>query len=185
MRALETRLTDRLMTLHTELGLSHKVHFCAISQVAIGADLIFCRACKALNMPQRIFLPQHEDAYLTAKGSDGTPDFHQDEQREARLILHSEHVIERRIVSQAADRTLRFEDTNRAIIAESDMVICLLGGNRTSRPGGTAQLIELASENRLPVLVLEASVKHDKLQLMDHWHRRELLLERINRHPPG
>jgi hypothetical protein len=75
-RELETQLTDRLQSLKDELGLGPNYHFCGISQVAIGADLIFSRACRALDMPQRVFLPQHEDAYRERRYSrfprDGT-----------------------------------------------------------------------------------------------------------------
>ena len=166
---LEVILTDRLQSLKHELRLGPNHHICGISQVAIGADLIFSRACKALDIPQRVFLPQHEDAYLAATGNDGTPDFPDMERRKAETLLHSKHVIERRIVSDAADRKQRFEDTNREIIAESNVVICLVRAGGDNKRGGTAQLINLASERDILALILEVSVQNGKLVTHEHW----------------
>ncbi len=165
---LEVMLTDRLQSLKHELHLGPNHHFCGISQVAIGADLIFSRACTALDIPQRVFLPQHEDAYLAATGNDGTPDFPDTERREAETLLHSKHVIERRLVSHAADRTQRFEDTNLEIIAESDVVICLVRAGGNNKRGGTAQLIKLASEREIPALIFEVSVQGGKLETNEY-----------------
>jgi hypothetical protein len=170
---LEVVLTDRLRSLKNELGLGPNYRLCGVSQIAIGADMIFSRACRTLDIPQRIFLPQQEDAYLSATGHDGTPDFSEIQRHEAGILLHSKHVIERRIVSDALDRNLQFEDTNREIVAKSNIVICLVRVGARNKPGGTAQLIELARERGIATLILEVSVLDGKLGMQDHWVLRE------------
>jgi predicted ArsR family transcriptional regulator len=37
----------------------------------VGADTVFTRACRSLDIPQRIFLPEHREAFLNAVGRDG------------------------------------------------------------------------------------------------------------------
>ncbi len=186
---LEARLTDRLKSLKHELELGPNYHFCGISQVAIGADLIFSRACRLLDIPQRVFLPQHEDAYLAAAGSDGTPDFPADEVHAVETLLQGKHIIEHRLASEAADRQTRFEDTNRAIVAESDIVICLVRKFADNKPGGTAQFIELAREGRIPALILEVSLQDGKLAVEERWHRRDgfkaPVLPHVGNEPPA
>lgn len=60
--------------LFEDLSLANSHFLCAVSQIAIGADTIFTRACRNLGIPQCIFLPQHADAYFNATGSDGRRD---------------------------------------------------------------------------------------------------------------
>ena len=74
-REIEDHLAAVLEALPETLGLAKKHFLCGISQIAIGADTLFTRACARLGISQRIFLSQHRDAYLAAKCENGTPDF--------------------------------------------------------------------------------------------------------------
>jgi hypothetical protein len=72
-RALEDKIVQELKDLPSTLGVGDGYIFCGISQIAIGADTCFARACARLNIPHRIFLPQPRDQYLAAIDEDGTP----------------------------------------------------------------------------------------------------------------
>jgi hypothetical protein len=110
---VEHYLTERLNRLREELNLERNYFLVGISQIACGADTLFTRACRSRRIPQRIFLPQHRDAYLSAVGSDGiTADFTTNERKEAELLLGADHIIQERIVSDSADRQQQFEDVN-------------------------------------------------------------------------
>ena len=170
-RELEAYLCDCLESLGDTLRLDAQRHFlCGISQVAIGADAAFTRACRALGMPQRIFLPQQEDAYLAARGPGGVADFSEEQSREARELLQSTHIVERRVVSDASDRQSRFEDTNFEIAAESDLVICLLREGAEPKRGGTLQLLELAKHRGIPAMEIEVSLREGRPCFEERWH---------------
>src|SRR5687768_4411445 len=74
-RQLEDQVAARLKSLHGDLALDQHYFFCGVSQIAAGADVVFAGACKRLNIPQRIFLPQPRDVYLAAGSANGEGDF--------------------------------------------------------------------------------------------------------------
>ena len=157
MAALEARLRDRIAALPAELGLSPAHVPCGVSQVAIGADMLFTRACAALELPQRIFLPQSRDEYLAGQEADGTPDFDPAQRHEAGQLLASPHVIEERVVSDAADRADRFADANLEIIRVSDVLVCLLREHAAAHVGGTVEFLAKGRKRGLPVLELRVA----------------------------
>lgn len=159
-------LIERLRALPQRLGLAPHEQVCGVSQVAIGADTLFTRACQALGLPQHVLLPQPSDAFLAA-GDPGEPDFTAEEQAAARALLDSEHVIDVRVASRSGDRIAQFEDTNREILCESDAVVCLLREGALARPGGTQDLIARARAAGKPVLLLEAALRDGKPWLSD------------------
>ncbi|MES2659302.1 MAG: hypothetical protein V4689_11850 [Verrucomicrobiota bacterium] len=170
---LDEQLTAFLKDLPSQLGLSAPDHFlCGISQIAIGGDAAFTRACAALRIPQRLFLPQHREEYLRADGSAG-PDFSPQEIATARELLASSHIIQERIVSDAPDRENRFHDAQLELLRVSDVVICLLAPGApkaTDSPNplatGTQGLIDLALKNQRPVAILRLTIE-DHLPRLD------------------
>lgn len=167
--ALETELRDvlieRLRELPKVLGLTEHHFLCAASQVAVGADMLFTRACGALAIPQRVFLPRPRDEYLRAAGPNSQPDFGAREQRAALELLASPHVIEERVVSAAAERSAQFEDVNLELLRESDVIVCLVRAAAAGRSGGTRDLAERAASAGLPVLKLAVSVRDGALDV--------------------
>ena len=128
-----------------------------MSQLAIGADALIARALQSLALPLRVRLPQAPGAFLAA-GEPGAPDFTPAEQEQAHALLQSPHVIEVRVTSTAADRIEQFEDTNRAILRDSDAVVCLLRAGAGARAGGTRDLMQRAADAGKPLLLLEVSM---------------------------
>lgn len=162
---LGAQLTARLRQLPALLGLSERHFVCGVSQVAIGADALFSRACVALGWWQRVLLPQWQGAYFAAVDDDGTPDFSAAQAALARDLLARPHVIEQRVASTAPDRREQFEDVNLAIVAESDVLVCLLRAPAPGRPGGTRALIEHAARVGKPVMLIDVSVQDNQLVL--------------------
>jgi hypothetical protein len=160
-------LVRRLGELRETLGLSRHHVLCGISQVAVGADMLFTRACQALGIAQRVLLPQHRDDYLAATGSDGIPDFTPPQENVARELLGSQHIIEERVVSHARDRDTRFEEANSAILRESDVVLCIVRDGAQGKPGGTEDLIARADIVGKPVVTLRLTINEGKATLSE------------------
>jgi hypothetical protein len=163
-------LTEQLKGLPQALHLSNAHFLCGISQIAVGADTLFARACRALNYPQWIVLPQPREEFLNAVGSSGTPDFTEQERAEARSLLESPHVIYEEVVSNAPDRASRFEDANLEIVRHSDVVVCLLRADDQRRPGGTEHLLGLAQKRGRPTLEIRVGRKDGRLEFVKTWH---------------
>jgi hypothetical protein len=161
--ALQQRLKEVLATLPTTLGLEPQHFLCGISQLAIGADFAFTRACMESKTLQRILLPQHRDGYFTAVGSAGKPDFTPEQQLVAERLLASEHIIQQRMVSDAPTRHERFRDCNLEFLRVCSALICLVRADQAGRAGGTQELIDFAAKRKIPVLVLTLSVGDDGL----------------------
>jgi len=126
--------------------------FCGISQVAIGGDFAFSRACESLGWTQRIFLPQHSDAYLIAEGSSG-PDFSESQRMEAKAILSLPHIIQERLVSDANDRHERLVEANLEIARVSDILVILERSNQKGKVGGSQELSQSHSRPTLKLTV--------------------------------
>lgn len=170
---IETWLAGRVERLHGELGLGARHFFCGISQVAIGADTIFCRVCRTLGIPQRVFLPQHRDEYLRAVGSEGKPDFSPAQRAESEQILASPQVIQAHVASESPDRNTRFEEVNMEIAHAADFVICVARKEAPGKAGGTHDLIERAAASGKPVLEIRVGVAGGKPQFEETQHAWE------------
>jgi hypothetical protein len=83
---VEERIVQKLASLPKDLGLAGRHFLCGISQIAVGAGIIFTRACEQLQIPQRIFLPQPRDVYFAAVGSCGQPDFSPQARLDAEMV---------------------------------------------------------------------------------------------------
>src|SRR6185503_12465688 len=59
-----------LAQLPATLGLTSDHFLCGVSQIAVGADTVFVRACQSLKIVHRVLLSQPRDAFLSAKSSD-------------------------------------------------------------------------------------------------------------------
>ncbi|MGF6939332.1 hypothetical protein OKW41_008494 [Paraburkholderia sp. UCT70] len=164
MAQVSDALMDRLRELRAALGLSPHHFLCGVSQIAVGADTLFTRACQTLGIAQRVLLPQEREDYLAAVGTEG-PDFTPEEEQVARGLLGSPHIIEECVVSHARDRSARFEETNTAILEDSDIVICLVREAAGSRRGGTEDLISQAEALGKPVTRITVAIKEGKVQL--------------------
>src|ERR1041385_12526 len=168
---VEQYLVKTLSTLPVKLNLKTHHFLCGISQIAIGADTLFTRACRESQIPQRIFLPQNCAAYLTAIGSKGEPDFSTEERRIAETLLGSPHIIQERVVSDSPDRTEWFKDCNREILRVSDVILCLLRADAAGQPGGTSELLELAKSRGKPALEIRVTRKKvGALSVAEQWH---------------
>ncbi|MGO9199275.1 MAG: hypothetical protein ACLQM8_01895 [Limisphaerales bacterium] len=169
-RQLEDHLVQTLASLSGSLGLQDHHFLCGISQIAIGADTIFTRACARLKIPQRIFLPQPRDVYFAASSPRGQPDFSAADRLEAEKLLASEHIIQERVVSDAGSRAARFEDCNREILRVSDVLVCMLGADATSRRGGTEELFSLALSHGRKVLEVRVGLTEGRAKVVCEWH---------------
>lgn len=152
---LERKLAARLNALRSELCLRPNHSICGVSQIAIGADTAFARACRSAGVPQRFFLPQKRDDFLN------TADFDAGDRAEALALLNGANVLEERVVSDSADRVQRFRDTVREILRASDLLICVFAGRASTTPtdrGGTADLLRQAIQCGKPVLECHLSV---------------------------
>lgn len=170
--SVEKHLTQRLRSLRDpggELRLRPHHRLCGISQIAIGADTLFTRACATLGIPQRILLPQNRDEYLNAVNSRGDRDFSDAQRDEAIRLLASPHVVHERVVSDAPNRHARFEDVNLEIVRVSDLVVCLVRAESDGRPGGTHDVIALAAARKRPVLIISVDVKNGQAVFSESW----------------
>lgn len=162
--ALLPVLIARLAELPQRLDVAPSRPVCGLSQVAIGADTLFTRACAALGWRQQVLLPQAVDAFLAA-GEPAEPDFTPDEQAAARALLRLSHIESVRVASQAHDRVVQFEDTNAAILAASDAIVCLVREGAHARPGGTRDLMQRAALAGKPVGLLQVALRDGVPQL--------------------
>lgn len=143
--------------------------FCGISQAAIGSDIVFSNACKKLRWTQRIFLPQHRDAYLNAEGTYG-PDFTDSQRADTEQVLSSSHIIQERVVSHSVNRQERFEETNLEIIHASDVLVAIVNEDNIGRKGGTDQFIKSAQQRSRPLLKITVKANPDSgVQLSHEW----------------
>lgn len=147
-----------LAQLPATLGLTSDHFLCGVSQIAVGADTVFVRACQSLKIVHRVLLSQPRDAFLSAKSSDGTPDFSSAEQNIARSLLASPLAIEEHAVSSASDRHERFQDANLAILGASDVVVCLQRERPGRDAGGTGDLMERAISSGKPTLEITVTI---------------------------
>jgi hypothetical protein len=169
--ALAQRLAARLDALRRDLGLT--THFlCGISQIAIGADTAFTRACAERHVPQRIFLPQHREDFLNAAGESG-PDFSPSQRAVARELLSLPHIIQECVVSDSRDRVARFEDVNLEIVDQCDILVCLVRKEAGGGPGGTQHAMDVATSRDVPVLEIEVAVDGTAPRLAEKWHGKE------------
>ncbi len=175
-RGVQHLLRERIEKLRTELNLTPRHFWCGISQIAIGGDTVFTRVCQEMHIPQRICLPQPLDDFLAAKSKNGQPDFSNEEQRVARELVESPHIIQVRSVSTANERQARFEAVNRRLARMADVAICLVRADAEAKPGGSLDLVEQGRKRGRPVLELRVSVGPNGQPVFEHpenWHNRE------------
>jgi hypothetical protein len=179
--AVRQHLSERLGRLPVELGLRDRHFFCAHSQLAIGADTLFTQACRDLHWPQRFLLPQQREDFLNAKGAGGKADFDDAQQQQARELFNSPHVIQERVVSDAADRHTRFNDVNLELVRLSDVVVCLVDAAAAiGKSGGTHELMVDAQHRQRPLLEIRVRVDEAGTPgFSEQWHHRK------NFCPPG
>lgn len=158
---LQQAIESSLAWVNTKLSPHHFI--CGVSQIAIGADTAFTRACGTLGLPQIIHLPQHVDAYLSA-GDPHEPDFRPGEREAARALLESEHVVDVKLASRAHDRRVRFEETNRSIVAQSDLVICAIRENGSHGWGGSSHFLDYARQRGIPTVEIRFQVEEENLR---------------------
>lgn len=171
--ALLPALVGRLRRLAVELSLVHDRAWCGVSQVAIGADVIFTRACAELGVWQRVVLPAEREAYLSGVDESGTPDFPGAAGRQVSALLAMPHIIEERVAGHAADRTTRFEDANLQIARMSDVVVCLTRKGAREAPAGTRDVMDRALQRGRPVLDIRVGVGADGAPVLEEmWHQR-------------
>ncbi len=163
------QLIKELDKFKKELKLSSQHFFCGISQIAIGADMLFARACQKEGIPHRLFLPQHFDQYLEAVGNNGQ-DFNTKQKDDAKELSESGNIIQKRVVSDAHDRRARFEETNLEILRASDVVVCLIRKGSEGKIGGTHELFDLAIRRGKLVLKLNLTVKKGLPELTRQQH---------------
>lgn len=171
--ALQQELMNVLRQLPADLGLGPQHFLCGISQIAVGADSVFTRACQTLQIPQRLFLPQPIDVYLSAESASGNPDFTPAQRAEAEQLLQSPHLIQQRVVSAAPTRNERFHECNLELLRVCSLLVCLVVEDHDIKPGGTRELMLLAHRRKVPVLELKLSIVGSQPQLQSHWHDKD------------
>ena len=181
-QSVGTQLTTILARLPAELGLSSRHFFCGISQIAVGGDTAFTEACAALGIRQRIFLPQPLDEYLHA-GESKDADFSPAQQAEARDLAQLPHIIQQRVVSSSNDRHERFSDANMEVARISNLVVGLVRADQIEMPGGTLELIKIAENRGLPVLVVTIGVENGLPVLMAEWRGKARFVLPTAPHP--
>ena len=169
-RQIVQQLRNVLQSLPERLGLSPAHFLCGISQLAIGADMLFAAACTDDGICHRLFLPQRFDDFLAAQGTQG-PDFTAEEQAEARRQRTAANMIQERVVSDSADRRERFEETNLEILRVSDLLICLLRVDAAGKQGGTQDLLERTLQRGVPTLELRVDVADGVVSLTPTAHQ--------------
>ncbi|MES2946205.1 MAG: hypothetical protein V4772_25325, partial [Pseudomonadota bacterium] len=167
-------LQAELDGLRETLGLMEPYFPCGVSSLASGADTLFTQACQALQWPQRLFLPQQRNDFLAGVSKSGSPDFTDAQAATARELLQSPHIIEERVASDALERVERFQDVNLEIMALADVVVCLLPADAPAgKPGGTAEFLQHAIDNRLPALELRIQISETGIPtLQATWHNK-------------
>jgi hypothetical protein len=173
--AIQQYLTARLHKLPGDLGLTERHFICGFSQLAVGADTAFTRACQALAWPQRFLLPQQRDDFLAAVSKSGTADFSAAQRDVALGLFASEHVIQMQVVSEAIERADRFIDVNLALVDVADVVVCLMSRESSGKRGGTEELLKDAKDRKRLVLEIRVDVGPEgDLQFNETWHNRTL-----------
>ena len=167
---VQAHLGAVLRELPLKLGLTGRHFLCGVSQIAIGADTVFTRACGAQGIRQRIFLPQHRDAYFAAEDKNGTRDFTDSEVKIAKALLKEDHIIEDRLVSHSPERSERFEDVNLELVRVSDVLISLQRANADHKRGGTGDLIQRAAARHKPLLEITVSLQDGRPFFSEKWH---------------
>lgn len=162
-------LRNVLCSLPRRLPLTAGHFLCGISQIAIGADMLFAAACSAEGVCHRFFLPQRLDDFLAAQGSRG-PDFTADQQAEVRRQVAAANVIQERVVTDSIDRGERFEETNLEILRVSDLLICLTRNDAVGQRGGTQRLLEHAVQRGVPTLELRVKTEGANVALTPQEH---------------
>ncbi len=170
-----TRLIEKLVEVLKETPGrvdADTVHLtCGISQVAIGGDFAFTQACGTLEIPQRIFLPQPRNEYLSAKGASGKPDFDAAQQQEALRLLNLPHIIQEHVASNNSDRHERFSEVNVEIVRVCDVVIGVLRADQDPKQGGTLELVEMAKRRDRHVVVVNLRCVNGSLEFQVEWHK--------------
>jgi hypothetical protein len=164
---LRAEFKAALLSLPESLRLGSQFFFTAVSQMAVGADCLFTELMAELGWPQRVLLPQPREEFLGAVGSRG-PDFQPAQRAHAEALLDSPHIIEERVVSSAATRTERFEETNLRILEEADVLVCVHVEGAESRPGGTSDLLARARSRQQRVLLLTLRATPGEGPLLAH-----------------
>jgi hypothetical protein len=161
------QLIARLDALPPGPALAPQQVLCGVSQMAIGADMLFARALQARALPHHVLLPQAPQAYFSA-GELDAPDFTAEEEAAARRQIAAPQVIEVRVVSDAAERAQRFQDTNDEILRVSDVIVCLTREGASARPGGTRDLMARTERAGKPLLLLEVAMV-DAQPVLSSW----------------
>ena len=169
-------LADCMKRLRSELGLSEHHFFCGLSQIAVGADTAFSRACAALRIPQCLLLPQSLDNYLDAVSGRGVPDFSAAQKVRARALASADHVIQHRVVSDSTSRDDRFEDAAVEVVRSSDVMLCVIRAEPDDKPGGTLDVIRRARTHGKAALSITVVVKEGKASFEERWHGREMFV---------
>ena len=128
----------------------------ALSQIAIGADMVFTRSCQMLNIQQRLCLPQPFDHFLDAVDTpSGYPDFSDEDKMEARELRKHPNFIEEKVVSHSTDRELQFQETNQFILEHCNLAIAIIRDDVVQAvPGGALDFLHQAINRGIPILEL-------------------------------
>ena len=153
------QLAVRLGELREHLKLSPSQFLCGVSQLAIGGDTAFARACGSQKLLHRLLLPLPLTRYITDVGADGSPDFTASEKTVAETLAAQPNVIEHRTVSTDEDRSQRFDEANLAILKLSDVAVCLERPDPDRRVGGTGDFAARAVEMGIPLFRWQVTVR--------------------------
>jgi len=168
-----------------KLGLQDHHFFSGVSQMAIGGDFLFSRACgEVINkIPHQVVLPLHRKGFLNDRSeSDDSPDFSDEQKKQAVNLLDSCHVISELCVAGSSSRHDRFEEVNLHILRVSSIIIGIYPETKIGRSGGTRELMQAAKRQGRYVVELVLSSEDGKLRTSGpKWFQSKLNIKSDNR----
>ncbi len=145
-----------------------------LSPLAEGADRIVARAGLALGADLQCPFPFHIEEYGRDFTSEASRAEFQDLLGKASAVFQAE-----------GDRdmdSLAYERIGRIVLEQSDFLIAIWDGEPAAGRGGTAQIVEEALEQNIPIVWLHASQQKEPCILLidESGDRQELSLEQLN-----
>ena len=167
---IRVHLVECLDGLSQKLGLNDNHFICGISQVAIGADTLFAEALAGRGDLHRVFLPNSQEEYLGAIGSQG-PDFNESQKALSTQLLDSTNVAQVQAIPDSGSRHDRFRQVNAAICGASDFMIFLVENSaKNGLPGGTGEMVKRSSNEGKSYLLISYEETDDRIRFEDKWH---------------
>jgi hypothetical protein len=145
-----------------------------LSPLAEGGDRIVAHAGLALDADLQCPFPFHIEEYCR--------DFATEASREEFQVLLAKASAVFQADGERGEDALAYERIGRIVLEQSDFLIAIWDGEPAAGRGGTAQIVEEALEQNIPIVWLHASEQKEPCILLidDSGNRQELPLEELN-----